>query len=661
MALAEKAKAAPKTAARRSKESAAQSAKAQLRDAAERGQYQDDYGGDRTTDTVLDSAQRATRGGVHLVQNRIKNKKERPSQNESDALFQNPEPAEPPQQPNIRTKDRSVPSQSGNVENASYRPAIKTKERYIQSQPSDSDLVPEHDPTAHATEQGRTLATKRAENKKQRSHIPDTQRASAPSDISQASQNPEVSYKKKSSVLPEQPDRTSLRSFKLEGQGRGRFPNRTFKETSKIRDKANSPGQIKQKFIPIKSADARSVRSIGRPVSRTVPKGTAQMPRQMVRASGQRMQTIRTAVRKTSTGIKNAAKASAKAVKAAAKSTKALISAIAAGGGVVIAIILVVIMLGSVITMIGGDNSTSVSPVSAEVEAYEPTIRLYATQYGIVEYVELIKAVMMQESGGRGLDPMQAAEGGYNTRYPHEPNGITDPDYSIQCGVQELRDALNRAGVESPLDMEHIKLALQSYNFGPGYCTWAVSNYGGYSLTNAAEFSDMKAAELGWSRYGDKEYVAHVLRYYAFGRLPTGTGDGAIVAVALTQEGNGGETYWRWYGFNERVAWCACFASWCADQAGLIDAGLIPRFSLCSDGVDWFAARGRFVDASYVPATGDLIFFDWGHDGSIDHVGIVESVSGGTVYTIEGNSGDKVKKQSYTIGSSSIYGYGIVN
>ena len=37
-------------------------------------------------------------------------------------------------------------------------------------------------------------------------------------------------------------------------------------------------------------------------------------------------------------------------------------------------------------------------------------------QYGIPEYVELIKAVMMQESGGRGLDPMQAAEGSFITR-----------------------------------------------------------------------------------------------------------------------------------------------------------------------------------------------------------------------------------------------------
>ena len=57
-------------------------------------------------------------------------------------------------------------------------------------------------------------------------------------------------------------------------------------------------------------------------------------------------------------------------------------------------------------------------PVSEEVEAYTPIIRVYANQYGIGEYVELIKAIMMQESGGQGFDPMQASESGYNTRYP---------------------------------------------------------------------------------------------------------------------------------------------------------------------------------------------------------------------------------------------------
>ena len=44
--------------------------------------------------------------------------------------------------------------------------------------------------------------------------------------------------------------------------------------------------------------------------------------------------------------------------------------------------------------------------------------------------------------------------------------------------------------------MEHIKLALQGYNFGNGYIAWAQGNYGGYTAANAAEFSDMMAERM---------------------------------------------------------------------------------------------------------------------------------------------------------------------
>ena len=235
---------------------------------------------------------------------------------------------------------------------------------------------------------------------------------------------------------------------------------------------------------------------------------------------------------------------------------------------------------------------------------------------------------------------MQAAEGSFNKKYPHEPNGIKDPEYSIECGVQELKAALTSAEVESPIDMERIKLALQGYNFGNGYISWAKTNYGGYSYANAVEFSAMQAKRLGWEKYGDTQYPAHVLCYYPYGRAFTSGGNQAIVEVALTQLGNeGGQPYWSWYGFEGRVEWCACFASWCADQCGYLESGIVPKFSLCSDGVNWFKGKGQWQDKNYEPQAGDLIFFDWGSNGSIDHVGIVERCENGTVYTVEGNSG----------------------
>lgn len=287
-------------------------------------------------------------------------------------------------------------------------------------------------------------------------------------------------------------------------------------------------------------------------------------------------------------------------------------------------------------------------------------IRQYAKQHGIAEYTELIKAVMMQESGGRGSDPMQASECGYNTRYPHTPNGITDPEYSIDVGIQNLAACLRAAEVENLIDMERIKLALQGYNFGNGYISWAKTNYGGYSYANAVEFSAIQAERLGWDIYGDTQYVSHVLRYYPYGRAFTDGGNQAIVEVALTQLGNeGGQPYWSWYGFESRVEWCACFVSWCTEQCGYLESGIIPKYSLCSDGVNWFQRNGQWQGRDYEPTAGAIIFFDWEGDGTIAHTGIVEKCENGTVYTIEGNSGDACRQRSYPVGSSVIYGYGI--
>ena len=137
-----------------------------------------------------------------------------------------------------------------------------------------------------------------------------------------------------------------------------------------------------------------------------------------------------------------------------------------------------------------------------------------------------------------------------------------------------------------------------------------------------------------------------------------------LVEIAKSQLGNvGGEPYWSWYGFGGRVEWCACFVSWCADQCGYIDKGIIPKFAVCGDGVDWFKAKSQWLDGTGTPAPGNIIFFDWPdeygvQDGDSDHVGIVEKVEGGRVYTIEGNSGDACERNSYPVGNYQILGYG---
>ena len=437
---------------------------------------------------------------------------------------------------------------------------------------------------------------------------------------------------------------------------------KTIKTTTRNAEKAvksTAKGTVRTTERTVKTAQATSKAAI------KTAEQTAQAAQAAAKASAKAAQKAAQAAKVTAKATAEATKATVRATIAAVKAiiagTKALISALIAGGWIAVVIILIVVLFGCAVSLFGGGSgSNSYTPVSAEVEAYEPLIQKYAKQYGIPEYVELIKAVMMQESGGRGNDPMQASECGYNTRYPNTPNGITDPEYSINVGIQNLAACLNEAEVENPIDMERIKLALQGYNFGNGYISWAKTNYGGYSYANAVEFSTTQAERLGWDSYGDTQYVSHVLRYYPYGRAFTSGGNQAIVEVALTQLGNeGGQPYWSWYGFDSRVEWCACFVSWCADQCGYLESGIVPKYSLCSDGVDWFQSNGQWQGRDYEPSAGAIIFFDWDGDGTIDHTGIVEKCENGTVYTVEGNSDDACRQRSYAVGSGVIYGYGI--
>ena len=140
----------------------------------------------------------------------------------------------------------------------------------------------------------------------------------------------------------------------------------------------------------------------------------------------------------------------------------------------------------------------------------------------------------------------------------------------------------------------------------------------------------------------------------------TRPGNTELVDLAKQQVGNvGGYPYWSWYGFNSRVEWCACFVSWCYNQAGKSE----PRFAGCqSQGVPWFQSRGQWGSRDYENiAPGDAIFFDWDLDGSADHVGIVIGTDGSRVYTVEGNSGDACKIKSYALTYECIKGYGLMN
>lgn len=285
----------------------------------------------------------------------------------------------------------------------------------------------------------------------------------------------------------------------------------------------------KQRAYPIKSRQAAAVKKSAERTEKTQYAMKKSFKNSVRRASKDNR-----VIRRTAEGI-------VKGARNLAASAKALFATMTAGGAACLVVIVCCVLFGAAFFFFGDESSEDYTPVSAEVEAYTPVIQMYCDKYGIPEYTELIKAVMMQESGGKGKDPMQAAEGPFNKKYPHKPNGIKDPEYSIECGVQELKSCLDAAGSVNAMDIDHIKLALQGYNFGNGYITWAKKNYGGYSKANAIEFSQKQAKKKGWDSYGDISYVEHVLRYYPYGNYSydveyTGTGKLGLPIKGMTSK-----------------------------------------------------------------------------------------------------------------------------
>lgn len=147
------------------------------------------------------------------------------------------------------------------------------------------------------------------------------------------------------------------------------------------------------------------------------------------------------------------------------------------------------------------------------------------------------------------------------------------------------------------------------------------------------------------------------------------TGNMAIVEAArqeleASDENIGGTKYKEWYGMDGN--WCAMFVTWCADQCGYVEAGIVPKSASVAELHAWYEAKGAYYGkAGYTPKAGDLIFFE---GPGRSHVGIVESwdAAAFVVGTIEGNvqgnhdhTKSRVARYSWPISSPDITGFGV--
>ena len=117
-----------------------------------------------------------------------------------------------------------------------------------------------------------------------------------------------------------------------------------------------------------------------------------------------------------------------------------------------------------------------------------------------------------------------------------------------------------------------------------------------------------------------------------------------IIAIARKQvgvtempAGSNNVRYNTWYYGREvrgnGYPWCMVFVQWCADKAGV---KLPKRTASCGGLMRAAQAAGQWVTGDYRP--GDIAIFDFPGGGTTDHCGIIESVDGGTVFAIEGNT-----------------------
>lgn len=104
--------------------------------------------------------------------------------------------------------------------------------------------------------------------------------------------------------------------------------------------------------------------------------------------------------------------------------------------------------------------------------------------------------------------------------------------------------------------------------------------------------------------------------------------------------------------------WCAAFVSVVAHKAGIREG--FPFEVSTYYQVGRLKNAGRFFRDAADALENDLVYFDWNHSGTPNHVGIVVATDGGQLETIEGNKGDRVAFRRLPLDSPFILGYGRV-
>ena len=432
--------------------------------------------------------------------------------------------------------------------------------------------------------------------------------------------------------------------------------------------KSGAKGTVKSSEKAIKTAEKTSKAAIK--TAEKTAKATQKAAQATAKAAQKAAEMARQAAIAAYKAAVAAAKAIAAAIKAIAAAIKELIAAIAAGGWVAVVVIIVICLIGLIVASCFGIFFSSEDTGSTQtMQQVVQEINLdYQNKLDDIKNSNTYDELEM--SGSRAVWPevlsIYAVKTTNDPDNPQEVASMTDEKKQL---LKDIFWEMNEISYETE---EKTETVIVETDDGEGniveeeveettvYLYITVSHKTVEEMMSQYGFTEDQKVQVAELLAQDSSMWASVL-YGIYGA------DDQIVAVALSQLGNvGGEPYWSWYGFGSRVEWCACFVSWCADQCGYIETGVIPKYAGCVSGVNWFKDRGQWADNDIEPAPGMIIFFDWDNkgssgpqDGESDHTGIVERVEDGIVYTVEGNSGDSCRENHYAVGYYEILGYGI--
>ena len=382
--------------------------------------------------------------------------------------------------------------------------------------------------------------------------------------------------------------------------------------------KTGAKGTVKSSEKAIKTAEKTSKAAI-KTAERTA-KATQKAAQATAKAAQKAAEMARQAAIAAYKAAVAAAKAIAAAIKAIAAAIKELIAAIAAGGWVAVVVIIVICLIGLIVASCFGIFFSSEDTGSTQtMQQVVQEINLdYQNKLDEIKNSNTHDELEM--SGSRAVWPevlsIYAVKTTNDPDNPQEVASMTDEKKQL---LKDIFWEMNEISYETE---EQTETVIVETDDGEGniveeeieettvYLYITVSHKTVEEMMAQYGFTEDQKVQVAELLAQDSSMWASVL-YGIYGA------DDQIVAVALSQLGNvGGEPYWSWYGFGSRVEWCACFVSWCADQCGYIETGVIPKYAGCVNGVNWFKDRGQWADNDIEPAPGMIIFFDWDNKGS---------------------------------------------